>query len=325
MSVYTTVNKTELLSLIEKYSIGELSDFHGIEDGIENTTYFLTTQTGNEQKKWVLTVFETLTKQAIQPFVNLLSFLDAANFPVPNPAIDKLGQSLQTISNKPALILSRLHGSHLIEPNPIQCHNIGKVLASMHKHLLLFTEPMPRGLDIKQLQTDRSSWVLNLPVGEQQLMQSAIKVCEESMAQFQDLPEGIIHGDLFRDNVLFENDTPSGLIDFYSASHNTLLMDIAIVLNDWCVDDKGELNQNKTDAFIKGYHQERNISPAEHKALPLFLLFTGLQFWTLRLNKHHTHHQNNNVSLDTKSLIKYKDPKVYRDIVALRLASLSNA
>jgi homoserine kinase type II len=213
--------------------------------------------------------------------MQLMSTLAANGLPVPQPIIRPDSKTaLQTLLNKPALLLSRLNGTHPRQPTNAQCHAIGNALARQH----LLTLDMHH-FGQQSLQTMLSTGRALLPTldtDDRPLLDDELNRAQQLLAR-NDLPVGLIHGDLFRDNTLFTGHTLTGLLDYYSATSGPLLLDVAIVANDWC-DNNYQLNTDRTTALLEGYEAIRPLTRAEKAAWQECLRCAALRFWISRLN-----------------------------------------
>jgi homoserine kinase type II len=277
MSVFTTVNEDQASAWLQNYPIGQLTELRGIASGIENTNYFLSTNQG----KYVLTLFEILTADELPYFLNLMHHLASQGVPCPLPIANQQGELLGALNGKPASIVTRLSGASLTTPTATQCAAIGATLAQIHIAGKNF--PMQRDNERSATWWKAISPQLLpfLDTEAAQLLQAEIKF--QALHRLQDLPRGVIHADLFRDNVLFDGDTVSGVIDFYFACNDTWLYDIAITVNDWCVTATGELDEAHTKAFLQAYHNVRPFTAIERGAWPITLRAAALRFWVSRL------------------------------------------
>ena len=277
MSVFTTVSEDQACAWLQNYPIGQLTELRGIASGIENTNYFLSTNQG----KYVLTLFENMTAAELPYFLQLMHHLASLGVPCPLPIANLQGELLSTLNGKPASIVTRLTGASLTEPTVAQCAAIGATLA--HIHITGKSFPMQRGNE-RSNSWWKATHLQLLPMLDTetaQLLQSEIKF--QALHRLQDLPRGVIHADLFRDNVLFEDDTVSGVIDFYFACNDAWLYDIAITVNDWCATATGELDEAATHALLLAYHNVRPLTPIERGAWPITLRAAALRFWVSRL------------------------------------------
>jgi len=313
MSVYTTVYKQDIEQLLKRYTIGTLIDFSGVEDGIENTTYFIKTEKEKEVNEWVLTIFEHECEQVLTQYVQLLSYL-SQSIPVPPPLCDSGGKSVQVIHNKPAVLVPKVEGDHLIKPLPSHCVQIGATLAKLHTETTGYSHPIPSACDFSWIEKETRSWMHKLNEEDQKIMKSALQLCRFMLPKYSTLPKAIIHSDLFIDNALFYKGNLSGVIDFFSAGTDFMLMDVAVAINDWCVDYNGIIDQVRYEALLEGYQSIRPLQPLEHIALPFFLHLAALRYWTLRLKVQLKNLEQNR----SGDLIKFKDPTWFKDIVQAR-------
>ena len=229
MAVFTSVSEAELTAWLGGYSLGQLLELQGIASGIENTNYFVTTSNG----RFVLTLFEILGAEELPFYLNLMAHLARHGIPCPDPVANRANQFLGTLNGKPACIVSRLSGKSTTVTSSAQCAAIGAMLGQMHIAGQSFSQimPNPRGAAWRAATAPRVLPFLDA-------RQAALLESEVALQARQDwtsLPQGVIHADLFRDNVLFEDNRVGGLIDFYFACSDALLYDMAITVNDWCM------------------------------------------------------------------------------------------
>jgi len=277
MAVFTSVTEAELTAWLSDYSLGNLLELQGIPSGIENTNYFVTTGNG----RFVLTLFEKLTASELPFYLNLMAHLARHGIPCPSPVANRNNRFLSEIKQKPACIVSRLSGKSLIHPEVEHCASVGAMLGQMHLAGLSFSETMPNAR-AASWRADTAPQVLPfLSVEEAALLQSEVAFHEQNT--LGQLPQGVIHADLFRDNVLLEGTRVGGLIDFYFACNDCLLYDVAITVNDWCMGSEGVLNAERTRAFLRAYHSARPLQEAERLAWPVALRVAALRFWISRL------------------------------------------
>jgi homoserine kinase type II len=277
MAVFTSVSEAELAAWLGDYSLGQLQELQGIASGIENTNYFVTTSNG----RFVLTLFEILGAEALPFYLNLMAHLARHGIPCPNPVANRSNHFLGTLNGKPACIVSRLSGKSNTAPSGTQCAAVGAMLGQMHIAGQSFSQvmPNPRGAAWRAATAPQVKPFLDA----QQAALLESEVALQSRQDWTSLPKGVIHADLFRDNVLLEEDRISGLIDFYFACSDALLYDVAITVNDWCTNPDGTLDDAKTQALLRAYHTERPLVKSESAAWPLLLRAAALRFWLSRL------------------------------------------
>ncbi|PID50607.1 MAG: homoserine kinase [Proteobacteria bacterium] len=299
MSVYTPVSNEALAELLERYDIGDLVALEGIAAGVENSNFKLKTT----QKTYILTLFEQHTIAELNYFLALMAFFTQAKFPTASPIADKKGQVLQQIHAKPCAIIEFLSGTTLQQPNTAQCAVIGKTLAQLH----LAGEAFPlyrasdRGHDWRMATAQRLK--SHLPRQEQQLLAHEMQ-CQQAIP-FAQLPQGVIHADLFCDNVLFAGDQLQGIIDWYYACTDSWLYDLAIVANDWCSHLEGSLDEARLRALLAAYHEHRPLNVMESDHWESMLRGAALRFWLSRLQ----------AILEPRkgAMILQKDPQEFRD------------
>ena len=286
MAVYTEVSFDDAASLVARLGLGELSALQGIRSGIENTNYFVDTTRG----RYVLTLFERLSFEQLPFYLQLMKHLAERGIPVPGPKADANGAILHTLRGKPAALVDRLSGRHHLAPDAAHCASLGTMLARLHHAAADFpmTQPNLRGL---------AWWRETVPVvrpfltpDQRTLIDTELAFQQQLAASpaYAALPRGAIHADLFRDNVMFDTtesgDQLTGLFDFYFAGVDTYLFDIAVCLNDWCIDlESGRLEEGRAAALVAAYAAERALSGSERRLLPAVMRGAALRFWLSRL------------------------------------------
>jgi len=281
MAVYTEVTFEEAAALIDSVGLGALQALSPCKGGIENTNYFADTSTG----RFVLTVFERLRADELPFYLQLMKHHADHGLPVPRPHADTNGSLVLALAGKPAAIVDRLPGEHHLAPDAEDCAHVGAVLARLHASSRDFAPAQPnlRGL---------AWWSETVPVvvphlGSEQaaLMQDELAYQRHLAASsaYANLPRAAIHGDLFRDNVMFVERTLAGVFDFYFAGIDTLLFDIAVALNDWCIDlASGRLNEDRATAFVAAYESQRPLETAEVRLMPALMRAAAFRFWLSR-------------------------------------------
>lgn len=276
MSVYTSIEKSELEDFLAHYSLGELITFEGISAGIENTNYFVTTSSG----EFVLTIFETVDEHELPYFLDLMAYLAEHDFPSAHPLADDTGHYMRHLKNKPAALVCRLNGKHIKRANLQQCREVGRALGHMHAVGQQFSGHRENQRGFKWWHSTADKVIAKLPEDQQQQLQDEIEF--QNQHWHNTLPCGVIHADLFRDNALFEGDKLTGIIDFYYACDDILLYDLAITVNDWCVNDDGEIDDSQLDALIGSYQTERPVTQIEIDHWQAMLRAAALRFWLSR-------------------------------------------
>jgi homoserine kinase type II len=292
MAVFTSVDASGLRALLSGYELGELVCFDGIKAGIENTNYFVDTSEG----RFVLTLFEKLSVVELPFYLGLMRHLSERGVACPTPMFTRAGELFSSCQGKPAAFVTRLEGSDLSDPSPAACKVVGSALARAHLAGQDFNRrlPNPRGLDWCE---QTAPLVLSFLSG------SAKALLVENLAEQRDFvegaiyaacPTGPIHADLFRDNVLFDQDGGrpllGGFIDFYFAGDAPWIYDLAITVNDWCLAPGHPdrcFDVQRLQAMLQGYRDERAFAEAERVAWPMFLRAAALRFWLSRLYDWH--------------------------------------
>lgn len=287
MSVFTTLSLEEVRTWLRNFDLAEIIELRGIAAGITNTNYFVVTQNNRlEQQKYVLTIFEKNQSSELGYFVDLMRFLSLQGVLCPLPIADKTGVSLHLLKGKPALMVTCLNGTDILAPNLYQIKQVARALAHMHQ----------KGVDFAQngINQRDKTWRINtaqkvlpkLTSDDQVLLQNELDYLHG--LDLTALPRGVIHGDLFRDNVLFDGEQLGGFIDFYYACNDTLVYDVAIAVNEWCVHhhgaDIGELDQEKIKTFLTAYQEVRTFERSEFAAWGDVCRLAALRFWLSRLH-----------------------------------------
>ncbi|MFW5425733.1 MAG: homoserine kinase [Methylophagaceae bacterium] len=282
MSVYTDVSRDDLVAFLQDYTVGDLVSYQGISDGIENTNYFVTT----EQGEFVLTLFEQHSFGELGYFLDVMTFFYQHDIPSAHPASDKDGNYLKKLCGKPAALVMRLSGRGVDAVATLdQCQAIGDVLGKMH---LAGKEFKPkrvtqRGHDWRQISANK---LLSLLDDESADLLKSELVFQAQYAKL-DLPFGMTHSDLFRDNALFNGDELQGIIDFYYACDEYLLYDLAVAVNDWCIDENGLIEHRRYQALMHAYLLHRGLTETEQEFWNLVLRAAALRFWISRLLDKH--------------------------------------
>jgi homoserine kinase type II len=320
MAVYTEVGADVAAALCTRLGLGRLTDLQGIRSGIENTNYYLTSERG----QWVLTLFERLGRSELPYYLRLMQHLAAHGIPVPAPQPGEGGELLHEVCGKPAAVVTRLPGSHRLAPLAAHCAEVGAMLARMHVAAAGFglEQPHLRGLAWWRATVPEVLPHLHGPVAE--LLAAELRFHEQWAASpaGRALPRGPIHADLFRDNVMFDrtqdggagDDRLCGLFDFYFAGTDHLLFDVAVCINDWCCDlATGRIDEPRAAAFVRAYHGQRPLVPAECRLMPALLRAAAFRFWLSRLWDWHLPR--------SASLLTPKDPAHFERVLRERIAT----
>ena len=302
MAVYTQISIDELNLFLSKYNIDNINEFSGIKGGTSNSNYLLTA----DNKKFILTIFEERTNQENLPFYfDLMNHLNAHDIKCPEVIKDKQGNFSNSIKQKHAVITSFLTGSSLEKIKPIHCSNLGLTIAKMHN--------ASEKLNIKrenELGFDKLGIIIEkLKTYKKHIDDEKLKFIEDEFLFLskeinKDLPSGIIHADLFPDNIFFEENNLTGIIDFYFSCNDFYAYEIAICLNAWCFEDSNnEFNPTKAKYLLGSYNQERKFSNEEVEALPLLARASALRYLLTRLLDFYSH--------EDSDLILKKDPNEY--------------
>ena len=310
MAVFTEVSFAEASALVARLGVGALQQLTGIASGIENSNYFADTSAA----RLVLTVFERLGRSELPFYLGLMRHLAERGLPVPRPLAAASGELLHTLCGKPAAVTLRLVGAPQLQPSAAQGESVATALARLHLAGRDYphTQPNPRGLTFW---TENAPWLGPLlPEPARGLLAQELMLQQQLAASdaYAALPRGATHGDLFRDNVLFEGTQLSGLLDFYFASTDTFLFDIAVCLNDWCTDEQGALLPARAAGFVAAYGAVRALHAQEQRLMPALLRAAALRFWITRLVDSHRPRD--------ASLLRPHDPAQFERILRRRVA-----
>ena len=306
MAVYTSITSNDLSDWFKKFNVKDFIDFKGISSGVTNSNYVIFMP----YSKCILTIFEHNNIEELPFYVDLMTYLTKKNFLCPKPIENNSGQALALLKEKPALMVSFLDGKEIAIRDSRSCYSVGQYLARLH----LATNNFPqsnkntRGLD--WMTVTHLNLKKYLSIEDQKIIELEINYHKE--IDKVELPEGIIHGDLFIDNVLFLNDKVSGFIDFYYACNERFIYDIAIAINDWCIDEDGKINKTMYLEFIKGYKSERVLTDNEQDYMNVALRLAALRFWLSRLDDFYNAKEGEITSI--------KDPNHFKNILLNRQA-----
>jgi homoserine kinase type II len=310
MAVFTPVDLPQAQSLAERLNLGEVTELKGIEGGIENTNYFLTTGQG----RYVLTLFERLGFEQLPFYLFLMKHLAQHGVAVPDPVADAHGEVLFEVQGKPAAVVNRLSGSNVLAPQASHCATVGAALARMHL----------AGQDYHREQGNLRGlawWVETAPLVRPHLDAGQLALLNHELAYqqhvaqspaYQGLPRGPIHADLFRDNVMFDGEALSGFFDFYFAGVDHWLFDLCVCLNDWCIDlASGAWDVARRDAMLAAYQSVRPLTANERGLLAAMTRAAALRFWISRLWDFYLPRE--------ASLLQPHDPTHFERILRLRV------
>lgn len=318
MAVYTEVSFDEAQDFLQSLDIGPLTGMQACAGGIENTNYFVS----SGDQEWVLTLFERLSFEQLPFYLQLMKHLAQRGIPAPDPVANRQGQLLHRLKGKPAAVVNRLRGRSELTPGPHHCQRVGQMLARMHLagQDFALTQPHLRGL---AWWNETAPVVLPFLNAEQsRLLRSELAYQNHVAAScgYSALPRGPVHADLFRDNVMFEvlegSVELTGFFDFYFAGVDTCLFDIAVCLNDWCINlATGSADALRMRTFLAAYNTERALSAPERHFLPALLRGAALRFWISRLWDLHLPR--------AASLLQAHDPMHFERVLRQRISQSS--
>jgi len=301
MAVYTKLEHQEVRQFLEQYNINNFKDYKGITEGVENTNYLIKTS----EQDYILTIYEKRVDENDLPFfIKLLSYLSENKFPCPKPIANKNNEKINRIKNKNAALVTFLNGQSKNKITSEECFEIGKITAQLHEITKKFDINRKNNLSIENWES-----IFEKTIKQKiDLEESVIKKTKNYLNFLKDkwpknLPQGIIHADLFPDNIFFTNNKVSGIIDFYFACNDFFTYEIAICINSLCFDNNSTFNMTKAKNLIDGYTSIRTLSEDEKKYLPILSMGAAMRFFLTRLyDFYHT---------DNKADVKIKDPFEY--------------
>jgi homoserine kinase type II len=301
MAVYTDISDEELDALLEVYDIGQAVSCKGVAEGVENSNFMLQTERGD----FFLTLYEKRVNADDLPFfLGLIEHLHRRGIPCPRPIHDRNGDVLHQAAGRPAAIVTFLKGRWPKRPRPVHCAGIGRAMAELHTAAIDFGLQRPNSLSIESWRPlfdaskDRANEVHGGLAAD---LERELDELEEKWPT--DLPRGVIHADLFPDNVLFLGEKLSGLIDFYFACNDFLVYDLAICLNAWCFEQDGAFNVTKARLLLQAYRMGRSITEAEYESLPILARGAAMRFLLTRLYDW--------LNQQEGAMVKPKDPLEY--------------
>ena len=302
MAVYTDVAAEDLAEFLARYDIGDLLSYKGIAEGVENSNFLLHTSKGS----FILTLYEKRVARGDLPFfLGLMTHLAKHGITCPQPVEDRHGKALGELAGRPAAIITFLEGVWPRKPNVTHCAGVGQALAKMHLAGADFAMMRANALSVagwRPLFDAAAAHADDVQPGLRDFLAAELGYLSSGVWP-TNLPEGVIHADLFPDNAFFLGDKLSGIIDFTFACHDILAYDVAICLNAWCFEADHSFNVTKARAFLSAYGRARKLSDAEQAALPLLARGSALRFLLTRLYDWlHT---------PAGAMVKRKDPLEY--------------
>lgn len=302
MAVYTEVNDEDLIEFLERYDLGALVSYKGIAEGVENSNYLVRTERG----PYILTLYEKRVAVADLPFfLGLLEHVAGKDVPCPTPVHDRSGAVLQELAGRPAAMVSFLEGYSLRRPRVEHCGKLGRSLADFHAAGADFPLRRANALSLegwRPLVAATAAQADEVKDGLAAEIAAELAFLEANWPVA--LPQGVIHADLFPDNVFFLGDQISGLIDFYFACNDLFAYDLAVCLNAWCFEEPNTINVTKARALLHGYSGRRSLTEAEIAALPVLARGAALRFLLTRLYDWFNTRED--------ALVRPKDPLEYR-------------
>ena len=310
MNAITQLDVLDLEHTINHYEVGELVRYWPAANGIENTNYFIRTLDQGREREFVLTIVEQ-PSNAGGAYVPLLDLCESAGLPVAGILRNRNGEPMDRFDGKLILLSRRLPGRHVYNPTTSQVASLGRFIAHFHLATANWDHPVPE-------YPRNAAWLAHhaelikgyLPYLSRVLLEDSVREVGSLLARgdVAGLPRGVIHGDLFRDNVLFNERGLTGVLDFHHAARGTLIYDLAVAANDWCTDSSGLLNPDRTLELLRAYHRIRPLAPAEVRMFAAFTLYGAVAFWLSRLSVA--------IRRDNAGNVRFNNPEEFERIVA---------
>lgn len=277
MAVYTTLSESDISELLSEFDLNPLQSFQSAADGIQNTTYFLTL---TDSRRLVLTLFENRSGDELPFYTKFVRALHEAGLPVPCALQDKKSVEIHRVSNKPALLFPLVRGQHLVLPTLEEISQMGATLAKIHRISLALPFAHKNPLGITWMRQTLALIEDSILADDKNLIEQQIQL--RAKLNSAKLPSCVIHADLFRDNVLFHKGEVAAVIDFFDAGTDCLILDLAVVINDWCLDAEGLVDTSKRTALMDAYEDYRKLTELEKAHLPAALQIAATSVWLSR-------------------------------------------
>ena len=318
MAVYTEVSLQQVNDLLLDFELGQATALHGISGGIENTNYFVDITLTGETTRYVLTLFEEISPEEVPFFVELGTWLAQRDVPVSYAISDRNGIGLKQLCGKPAILQPCYAGDHIKRHalTADHCAQIGAMLARYHQAGSDFYMKRQAHRGVFWWRRESSRLASQIPAEDARLLQAEVEAFD-TLRESVDLPMGIIHGDLFHDNALFNNDQLTAVLDIYNAATAYLLFDLAIVANDWCIDADLQIDTERERALLQAYAEVRPFTETEREVWALLTRTAAMRFWLSRLEPWVEAQQGKGSG---KTLL---NPDEYKQILLARIANPS--
>ncbi|MDI1244923.1 MAG: homoserine kinase [Rhodoferax sp.] len=319
MAVYTEVSFSEADALLQALGLGTLKSMQGCAGGIENTNYFVSTRRNGQVHDYVLTLFERLSFEQLPFYLKLMKHLAQHGISVPEPHANAQGELVLHVKGKPAAVVDRLHGASELAPGPVHCAQVGAMLARMHLAGRDFEPSQPNLRGLPWWNATVPEVLPYLTISQKTLITQELAYQNElaTLPDYVTLPRGPIHADLFCNNAMFDQvagqPVLSGVFDFYFAGVDSWLFDLAVCLNDWCIDPASATpHATRTQHFLSAYNAVRPLQAAEQELLPALLRAAALRFWLSRLWDFYLPRQ--------ASILEAHDPSHFERVLRHRVA-----
>ncbi len=304
MSVYTNLENKDVKEILKKFDIGKLMSFNGISDGITNTNYFLDTTKG----KYVITIFEDIKKSKVVKYLKLMNFFSSNGLCSPEIMITKTDDFLIEVKNKPCSVMQKLKGRTVNETDADLCASLGYIIAKFHIAGESYKVNIANSRDTRWVKKNIKNVSKYINPEQIKLLNRSSKIFERLFNA--GLPEGVIHSDLFRDNVLANKNKITGIIDYYYSFTGPFIYELAVIINDWCVNKNGTVNKRKLKSFMDSYNSVRKLSSKEREQINNAMIAAALRFYLSRLA--------DMIFPKVGEITHIKDPSVFENILIKR-------
>ena len=305
MSVYTILKNKDVRRILSSYDIGTLQSFRGISEGITNTNYFINTSSG----KYVLTIFEDIKKSKVTKYLKLMNFFSSDGLCSPEIMTTKTGDILTLVKNKPCSIMKKLSGKTVENTSNQLCKSLGGLIGKFHISGMKLKTNISNSRDIVWVEKTINKIKNHITSDQLKLLKHSHRIFEKLFNL--DLPYGVIHSDLFRDNVLASKNKVTGIIDYYYSFNGPLIYELAVIANDWCINKDGTIHQGKFTNLISSYNSIREINKKEMKYMNNAMVAAALRFYLSRLT--------DMIFPKVGEITHIKDPNIFENILLKRI------
>ena len=305
MSVYTILKNRDFSKILSEYNLGSLKCFKGISDGITNTNYFIDTTKG----KYVLTIFEDIKKSKVIKYLKLMNYFSGNGLCSPEIMLTKNSALITMVENKPCSIMKKLSGKTVDKTNSELCRSLGVTVGGFHIHSMKLNNKIDNSRDIIWAEKTINKIKKHISSPQLNLIKKSYKIFKNIFNS--NLPSGVIHSDLFRDNVLSRKNSVTGIIDYYYSFSGPLIYELAVIANDWCINHDGSINKKKFTNLVESYSSVRKIKNKEMSQMNNAMIAAALRFYLSRLV--------DMIFPKVGEITHIKDPHIFENILLKRI------